>query len=88
MSFRFRFVSPKPGIREKTVPASVTQALNLLRQRVLDYECLRAAVRAVLSEDEGAMRVFCEDFGMDQVDPVTKLDVLRYALKLTRDANG
>jgi hypothetical protein len=88
MSFRFRFVWPKPGIREQTVPPSVLAALALLKQQVLDYQLLRCAVSAVLADDEGAMRVFCEDFGMDQVDPVTKLDVLRYALKNTRDANG
>jgi hypothetical protein len=44
---------------------------------------LRNAAAAVLSENEGHMRAFCEDYGMDQVDPVTKLDVLRYAMKNT-----
>jgi hypothetical protein len=79
----WRFVHPKPAIREKTVPESVSQAISLLKQRALDYEMLRTAVAAVLSEDEGHMRAFCEDYGMDQVDPVTKLDVLRYAMKNT-----
>lgn len=83
-----KFIQAKPNIREATMPPSVHHALATLKRRMLDYETLRTAVRAVLADDEGAMRAFCEDYGLDQIDPVTKMDVLRFAIRLTELPHG
>ena len=80
--FNLSIFRSKPQVREQSVPVFVAEALQLLRIRMLNYEVLRAAVSAVLSGEEGAIKAYCEDYGLDQLDPVKLNDVLRHAMKI------
>jgi hypothetical protein len=80
--FNLSIFRSKPQVREQSVPVFVAEALQLLRIRMLNYEVLRAAVNAVLSGEEAAIKAYCEDYGLDQLDPVKLNDVLRHAMKI------
>jgi len=70
------------------VTPDVRQAMDCLRAYNTNYQILLAAVKCAVEGDVGALRAFCEDFGLDQVDPITKADVLAHALQLVRQNHG
>jgi hypothetical protein len=84
VSFVFRLFTDQRINREKRlreVNPDVWQALNLLRIRNLNYDMLLRALQIAADEGDGGIRAFCEDYGLDQVDPVRRIDVVRHALK-------
>jgi hypothetical protein len=61
----------------------VLQALSMLRTQLLGQQQLRLAVSVALAEEanfEDAARAYCEDYGLDQVDPIKRADILKHAL--------
>lgn len=65
----------------------VAKALQVIRTSMMNQLILVRALEVGASDDEsgGLIEAFCEDYGLDQVDPVRKIDVLRYALKRYRE---
>jgi hypothetical protein len=63
------------------VAPDVHAALGLLRIRNLNYDMLLRALRIAAAEGDGGIKEFCEDYGLEQIDPVRRIDVVRYALK-------
>lgn len=70
--------------RDRAVPPDAMRALLALRTMSQNYDTLRRAIFVAIAAEEtleGEIRAFCEDFGVDQIDAVKRIDVLRWALK-------
>lgn len=67
--------------RDRAIPQEAAKGLAALATLARNYDTLRRAIFVALSEGDTGIQEFCEDFGVDQVDPVKKSDILRWALK-------
>lgn len=66
----------------------VADSLSILRNLAYHNGLLEKAIAAAISEDDGLMEAYCEDYGIDQVDPIKRIDVLKHALKLVRETSS
>lgn len=85
---KFTLFRTKAKIRMAGLPTDVDVALQLLRKRNLNYQMLVAAIQACLREDEGGLLAFCEDYGVDPLDPIKRGDVLRHALEIAGEVTS
>jgi len=71
-------------IPDTDIGAEAARALAVIRLRLRNYGVLLAAVKAATGdrEDDARLAAFAEDYGLDQIDPIRRIDVLRHALKI------
>jgi predicted DNA-binding protein (UPF0278 family) len=76
--------------QEIPVDQEVEGALRNIRQSMRDFAMLKRAAEVAADESDTGTGIleFAEDYGIDQVDPIKKIDVLRYALKRIKEARG
>lgn len=76
-----------PDIQIGTIATDAARALSLLRTLAYRYDILLAATKAAACEREDDQRLinFAEDYGLDQIDPIRRIDVLRHALSLIEE---
>lgn len=79
----FTLFSRKP-IQDTEVGSEAAAALGVIRARLHNYGILLAAVKAASCETDNdrLLANFAQDYSMDQVDPIRRIDVLRHALAL------
>lgn len=79
----FTLFSRKP-IQDTGVEPEAAVALGVIRANLRNYGILLAAVKAASCEtdDDRLLANFAEDYGLDQIDPIRRIDVLRHALTL------
>jgi hypothetical protein len=78
--------------RHKEAPTDpgLEAALINIRIRMQDFAMLMRAAQVAAADDDNGTGIleFAEDYGMDQIDPIRRIDVLRYALKRIEEGRG
>lgn len=75
---------PRRATSQAEIDSTISEALWHLKRIAADNHVMQRALYIASMEGDATdqIKAFCEDYSIDQVDEVRRIDVMRHALKL------